>query len=330
MALSCATLTTVLWSLGSVPRRSGSLAQVGNDTSSFRDTELSSCQKSSGDPASKRGRHQGKMQRDLFLLLLPVRFLPSITGLQQTGGWRPKGQALPAVHRGAEKSPLENTEITDTASAAEEHKPQGAAAACSCCALLALTQSTGAARRHITAPQVGGGAESVPQPCCSAGKGLQQDKAQGCELEAVWGGAGRVLGSALMEVCRQVQPIRCTEPRPPAPGAGIQPLWAAQMQDAFRSGLRECRHMPEVEEAVDNAETSSTSSIVDAPMDSVTSTPPAAVEAKRDLLRTLPQRFHMPAPKVLCRPSAQRWVKPCCTRSCGESLERTLTIHYSR
>ncbi|XP_052540113.1 TP53-target gene 5 protein isoform X2 [Tympanuchus pallidicinctus] len=93
---------------------------------------------------------------------------------------------------------------------------------------------------------------------------------------------------------------------------------------------RECRHMPEVEEAVDNAETSSTSSIVDAPMDSVTSTPPAAVEAKRDLLRTLPQRFHMPAPKVLCRPSAQRWVKPCCTRSCGESLERTLTIHYSR
>lgn len=48
--------------------------------------ELSSCQKSPGDPASKRGRHQGKMQRDLFLLLLPVRFLPPITGLQQTGG----------------------------------------------------------------------------------------------------------------------------------------------------------------------------------------------------------------------------------------------------
>ncbi|XP_042739540.1 TP53-target gene 5 protein [Lagopus leucura] len=93
---------------------------------------------------------------------------------------------------------------------------------------------------------------------------------------------------------------------------------------------RECRHLPELEEAVDNAETSSTSSNADAPMDSETSTPPTAVEAKRDLLRTLPQRFHMPAPKVLCRPSAQRWVKPCCTRSCGESLERTLTIHYSR
>lgn len=154
-------------------------------------------------------------------------------------GWRPKGQALLAVHRGAEKSPLESksplaspqglwgmgwslsptpvllptdTEITEAASAAEEHKPQGAAAAYSCCALLALAHSTGAARRHITAPQVGGGAESVPQPCCSAGKGLQQDKAQGCELEAVWGGVGRVLGSALMEVCRQVQPIGCTEP----------------------------------------------------------------------------------------------------------------------
>ncbi|XP_019477704.1 TP53-target gene 5 protein isoform X1 [Meleagris gallopavo] len=93
---------------------------------------------------------------------------------------------------------------------------------------------------------------------------------------------------------------------------------------------RECHHLPELEEAVDNAETSSTSSTTDAPMEPETSPPPAAAEAKQDLLGTLPQRFHMPAPKVLCRPSAQRWVKPCCTRSCGESLERTLTIRYPR
>ncbi|XP_066834435.1 TP53-target gene 5 protein [Anser cygnoides] len=53
-----------------------------------------------------------------------------------------------------------------------------------------------------------------------------------------------------------------------------------------------------------------------------------AGEAKKDMLGTLPQRFHLPAPKVLCRPSAQRWVKPCCTRSCGESLEQVLTIRY--
>ncbi|XP_040506721.1 TP53-target gene 5 protein isoform X1 [Gallus gallus] len=100
---------------------------------------------------------------------------------------------------------------------------------------------------------------------------------------------------------------------------------------------RECHHLPELEEAAgspeeaaDSPETSSTSSTMDAPMDPETRTSPAAAEAKQDLLGTLPQRFHMPAPKVLCRPSAQRWVKPCCTRSCGESLERTLTIRYPR
>ncbi|EMP38254.1 TP53-target gene 5 protein [Chelonia mydas] len=42
----------------------------------------------------------------------------------------------------------------------------------------------------------------------------------------------------------------------------------------------------------------------------------------------LPKRLHIPAPKVLCRPATQRWIKPCCTRSCGETLEHTLTIQY--
>lgn len=89
MALSCVTSTHPNHSAqvpGRCPQEIGSPTQVGNNTSSFRNTELSSCQKSPGDPASKCGRHQGKMQRDLFLLLLPVRFLPPITGLQQTGG----------------------------------------------------------------------------------------------------------------------------------------------------------------------------------------------------------------------------------------------------
>lgn len=91
------------------------------------------------------------------------------------------------------------------------------------------------------------------------------------------------------------------------------------------------------EEAVGSPATNTTSS-KDVPMDPETGTPPGdpqplakdqgAGEAKKDMLRTLPQRFHLPAPKVLCRPSAQRWVKPCCTRSCGESLEHTLTIRY--
>eukprot|EP00075_Anas_platyrhynchos_P039655 XP_027328908.1 TP53-target gene 5 protein [Anas platyrhynchos] len=91
------------------------------------------------------------------------------------------------------------------------------------------------------------------------------------------------------------------------------------------------------EEAVGSTATNTTSS-KDVPMDPETGTPPGdpqplakdqgAGEAKKDLLGTLPQRFHLPAPKVLCRPSAQRWVKPCCTRSCSESLEHTLTIRY--
>uniref|UniRef100_A0A8C6VAC8 Uncharacterized protein n=1 Tax=Naja naja TaxID=35670 RepID=A0A8C6VAC8_NAJNA len=46
-------------------------------------------------------------------------------------------------------------------------------------------------------------------------------------------------------------------------------------------------------------------------------------------LKGLPQRFHMPAPRMLCRPSALRWTKPCCTRSCNESLEHIITINYS-
>lgn len=104
------------------------------------------------------------------------------------------------------------TEVTGAASAAEEHKPQGASAARGGCAVLALAHGTGAARHRGSAPQVGGGAEPVPQPRCPAGKGLQGDKVQGCELEAVWGGVGWALGSAVMEVCRQGQPMGCTEP----------------------------------------------------------------------------------------------------------------------
>ncbi|EOA98136.1 TP53-target gene 5 protein, partial [Anas platyrhynchos] len=109
-------------------------------------------------------------------------------------------------------------------------------------------------------------------------------------------------------------------------------------------GRRMCHLTPKpqevTEEAVGSPATNTTSS-KDVPMDPETGTPPGdpqpltnhhqdqgAGEAKKDLLGTLPQRFHLPAPKVLCRPSAQRWVKPCCTRSCGESLEHTLTIRY--
>ncbi|XP_034978036.1 TP53-target gene 5 protein [Zootoca vivipara] len=46
-------------------------------------------------------------------------------------------------------------------------------------------------------------------------------------------------------------------------------------------------------------------------------------------LKGLPQRIHMPARRVLCRPSNLRWVKPCCTRSCSETLEHVVTIPYS-
>ncbi|XP_077192461.1 TP53-target gene 5 protein [Paroedura picta] len=47
-------------------------------------------------------------------------------------------------------------------------------------------------------------------------------------------------------------------------------------------------------------------------------------------LQGLPQRLHMPAPRVLCRPSALRWTKPCCTRSCYETLDHVVTFPYSR
>ncbi|XP_029434188.1 TP53-target gene 5 protein isoform X2 [Rhinatrema bivittatum] len=43
----------------------------------------------------------------------------------------------------------------------------------------------------------------------------------------------------------------------------------------------------------------------------------------------IPQRLQLPAPKVLCRPSPLRWIKPCCTRSCDESLEKPITFQYS-
>ncbi|NXE52944.1 T53G5 protein, partial [Casuarius casuarius] len=76
----------------------------------------------------------------------------------------------------------------------------------------------------------------------------------------------------------------------------------------------------------------------DAAMDPAAGAPPGdprpgagrrvAEEAERGLLEALPQRVYMPAPKVLCRPSAQRWVKPCCTRSCGDSLEHALATRY--
>uniref|UniRef100_A0A8C9CRX4 TP53 target 5 n=1 Tax=Phocoena sinus TaxID=42100 RepID=A0A8C9CRX4_PHOSS len=35
----------------------------------------------------------------------------------------------------------------------------------------------------------------------------------------------------------------------------------------------------------------------------------------------LPTRVHLPGPRVMCRPSALRWVKRCCTRLCSASLE---------
>ncbi|NWI08219.1 T53G5 protein, partial [Crypturellus soui] len=53
-----------------------------------------------------------------------------------------------------------------------------------------------------------------------------------------------------------------------------------------------------------------------------------AEASERDLLGALPQRVLVPAPKVLCRPSAQRWVKPCCTRSCSGSLGHVLATRY--
>ncbi|XP_069352435.1 TP53-target gene 5 protein [Eulemur rufifrons] len=40
----------------------------------------------------------------------------------------------------------------------------------------------------------------------------------------------------------------------------------------------------------------------------------------------LPTRVHVPAPRMLCRSSALRWVKRCCTRFCSASLE--LPMHH--
>ncbi|NXI68111.1 T53G5 protein, partial [Anseranas semipalmata] len=102
-----------------------------------------------------------------------------------------------------------------------------------------------------------------------------------------------------------------------------------------------CHLEPEPVEAAEEAAsipvtniTSNTDVLMDLEMETPLGVPQllaktwGAGEAEQDLLGTLPQRFHMPAPKVLCRPSARRWVKPCCTRSCGESLEHALTIRY--
>ncbi|XP_033009872.1 TP53-target gene 5 protein [Lacerta agilis] len=61
-----------------------------------------------------------------------------------------------------------------------------------------------------------------------------------------------------------------------------------------------------------------------------TSPEPASSELYEALsLKGLPHRIHMPARRVLCRPSNLRWVKPCCTRSCSETLEHVVTIPYS-
>ncbi|XP_037020331.2 TP53-target gene 5 protein [Artibeus jamaicensis] len=42
----------------------------------------------------------------------------------------------------------------------------------------------------------------------------------------------------------------------------------------------------------------------------------------------LPTRIHLPGPRVMCRPSAQRWVKRCCTRFCSASLELPMCHPY--
>ncbi|XP_069468274.1 TP53-target gene 5 protein [Ambystoma mexicanum] len=43
---------------------------------------------------------------------------------------------------------------------------------------------------------------------------------------------------------------------------------------------------------------------------------------------SLPQRLILPSPRVLCRPSPLRWVKPCCTRSCEHCLENNNIFQY--
>ncbi|XP_021567731.1 TP53-target gene 5 protein [Carlito syrichta] len=42
----------------------------------------------------------------------------------------------------------------------------------------------------------------------------------------------------------------------------------------------------------------------------------------------LPSRVHVPAPRVMCRPSTWRWVKRCCTRLCAASLELPIYRPY--
>ncbi|XP_077024039.1 TP53-target gene 5 protein [Tamandua tetradactyla] len=42
----------------------------------------------------------------------------------------------------------------------------------------------------------------------------------------------------------------------------------------------------------------------------------------------LPTRVHLPGPRVMCRASALRWVKRCCTRFCSASLELPMCHPY--
>ncbi|XP_034495739.1 TP53-target gene 5 protein isoform X1 [Ailuropoda melanoleuca] len=42
----------------------------------------------------------------------------------------------------------------------------------------------------------------------------------------------------------------------------------------------------------------------------------------------LPTRIHLPGPRVMCRSSALRWVKRCCTRFCSASLELPMCHPY--
>ncbi|XP_023482392.2 TP53-target gene 5 protein isoform X2 [Equus caballus] len=42
----------------------------------------------------------------------------------------------------------------------------------------------------------------------------------------------------------------------------------------------------------------------------------------------LPKRVRLPGPRAMCRPSALRWVKRCCTRFCSASLELPMCRSY--
>ncbi|XP_040104658.1 TP53-target gene 5 protein [Oryx dammah] len=42
----------------------------------------------------------------------------------------------------------------------------------------------------------------------------------------------------------------------------------------------------------------------------------------------LPTRVHLPGPRVMCRSSTLRWVRPCCTRFCSASLEMPMVHRY--